>query len=204
MKIKPFSFFLIPLALVSLSTLEAGRRHNPESSPNKAAIIYFSQKEKPVEIQYDVLQPSMGLHREALLAFHHGKYEHARACFSLGLKASPRSSDLILNYSLFSMVVPWMHGQSLVRAQGLLKLIKKQKDLKDPRYILAQHLMNWLEFPDQINLPQLEVIRHPYYKKVASDLKEHVLSGADLIDPNWAKRLLPIRFAPREKRERRS
>jgi hypothetical protein len=204
MTLKPFSTFCILLTLGNICLLEAGRRSDPGSSPNKAAIIYFSQKEKPVEIQYDVLQPSMGLHREALLAFHHGKHEHARACFSLGLKASPRSSDLILNYSLFSMVVPWMDGQSLVRAQGLLKLIKREKELKDPRYILAQNLMNWLESPDKINLPQLEAIRHPYYKKIASELKEHVLSGADLIDPNWAKRLLPIRFAPREKRERRS
>jgi hypothetical protein len=63
--------------------------------------------------------------------------------------------------------------------------------------------MIWLESPTTTNINELESIKHPYYKKVASELRKKIMSGAELIDPNWAKRLLPIRFAPREKRERR-
>ena len=203
MKLNLLPFICITLTVGQYFPLEAGRRNPTEAAPSNAAIIYFSQEEKPVSVEYDVLQPSVGLHREALMAFHHEKYEHARACFSLGLKASPRSADLILNYALFSMVVPWMDGQSLTRAEGLLQLIEKEKDLQDPRYIIAKTLMGWLTSPQNANVQDLEAIDHPYFMKIASALKQQILSGQDIIDANWSKHLLPIRYAPREKRERR-
>jgi hypothetical protein len=197
------SLFSALALTLSFNLAHAGRRARLKEDQPSPATIYFKEKHVDHSIEYDVLQPSRGLHREALKAFHFGEYAHARTCFSLALKSSPRSEDLILNYSLFSLVVPWMEGRSLSRAKGLLDLIQTPRGMNDPRYIIAKETIALNSDDLEINLGALREIKHPYYKKIATDMVSILENGGDVMHSDWSKKLLPIRFAPREKRERR-
>jgi hypothetical protein len=195
--------FLFSLAILCASTfpLLAARRTTLEPKSDNA-IIYFKEKAPNTEPQYDALQASQSLHREALKAFHDAHYDHARSCFSLALKASPRSEDIILNYTLFSMVVPWLEGQSLSRAEGLLQQLTSSKSRLDPRYSLAQSILAWLKNDSPKALELLE--KYPkdivYFSNVSQDLQKHLLAGGELVNTFWARKLLPMRTPPRVKR----
>lgn len=197
-----FSILGLALILSSAFSVEAGRR-NPSPSENPAAIIYFKEKNNTKPIAYDVLQASRSLHREALYAFHQGQYEHARTCFSLALKASPKSEDLMLNYALFSMVVPWMEGRSLTRAQGLIEQVQSPRFQNDPRYALSQEIYHWLSQKEPVNTQRLQNIRHPYYGKVSKGFLQHLQNRGELVPLALAKKCLPLRTASRDKRSRR-
>lgn len=180
--------------------LQAGRseRYGEEGVPT---III----DEPVVIdkaKYHPEQASQSLHRQALKAFNLGDYEDARSCFSLAVKVSPRSENIKLNYLLFSMVVPWMDGQSLSRAEGLFKQLQSPRALKDPRYSMAQALYKWYKNDREQALKILEDFPKDshYYSGLAAQLKIHLETGGELVSDEWAKKLLRPLIPPREKR----
>lgn len=191
------------LALLSLSlfkNLQAGRSERSEEEGVPTIVI-----DEPVVIdkaKYHPEQASQSLHRQALKAFNLGDYEDARSCFSLAVKVSPRSEDIKLNYLLFSMVVPWIDGQSLSRAEGLFKQIQSPRALKDPRFFMAQALFKWLKNDREQALQILNDFPtgNPYYSELAAKLKIHLEAGGELVNDYWAKKLLRPLIPPREKR----
>jgi tetratricopeptide (TPR) repeat protein len=199
------SSILASAALIALALpqAQASRRDDRNKEVVSESAIQFNVTPPPEKPEYHILQDSLTLHREALQSFQLSEYQHARTCFSLGLKASPNASDLILNYALFSMVVPWTEGQSLKRAEGLLSQIKKDNIRKTARYHLARGILLWLKGESDSAITILKKVEHPYFTKVTQDLILHLNAGGELVNPFWAKKLLPERLDPRSKREKR-
>ena len=178
----------------------ANRRESRRQEPSTSWSMSFDKPKQNHHPQYHVLQGSSALHREALSAFQNEDYQHSRSCFSLALKASPNSTDILLNYALFSMIAPWSEGQSLNRAAGLLKQVKQKHN---PRLSLAQGTLLWLQGKHEEAAAHLALVEHPYYNKPAIELLNHIKKGSTLTYPSWSKSLLRARLDPREKRDSR-
>ena len=184
-------------------SLLAQRRGNVEEESD--LVIEINPVVVREKAEYHPEQASQSLHRQALKAFQLGDYEDARSCFSLAVKSGPKSDDIKLDYLLFSMVVPWMDGQSLSRAEGLFKQLDSPRALKDPRYTMAQALLKWLQNDRAGALKILDSFPtdHPYFSPLAGKLKLHLQSGGELVNDFWAKKLLRPLATPQEKRKQR-
>lgn len=191
----------ITLAFFCFQINGASRKESRNHEPSSSWSMSFDSSTSTHQPEYHILQGSSALHREALSAFQHEEYQHARSCFSLALKASPNSEDIILNYALFSMVAPWSEGQSLNRANGLLKQVKQRR--KNHRLSLAEGTMLWLQGKHDEAIGHLRLVKHPYFTRPATELLNHIQKGAKLAYPRWSKSLLRARLDPREKRESR-
>ncbi len=187
-------------ALFCSQIVGASRKASRHQEATPSWSMSFEEPKQTHHPEYHILQGSGALHREALSAFQNEEYQHSRSCFSLALKASPNSTDILLNYALFSMIAPWSEGQSLNRAAGLLKQVK-QKD--NPRLSLAQGTLLWLQGKHEEAIAHLNLVEHPYFDRPAIELLNHIKKGSTLTYPSWSKSLLRARLDPREKRESR-
>lgn len=196
--------FILPALLLLLFPLESqelSRRELRKETWKPAPPPEPQKGPRPPE--YTVLESSRQLHREGLRNFHLGRFTDAMNCFALALEANPRSGDLILNYAFVSTCTPLMEGQSIPRAKALLKQLTRKENLKSDRYHLVDALIAWFENREDHALEQLEKVEAHHLVDPAQRLARHIRQGGFLVNHAWAKRVVPLRPGPREKRASR-
>jgi hypothetical protein len=197
---KPFLCILLLTSLLEASSRRASR----EDEPSGPAVIEFSEPTQKVGLDKNSLRSYRHLHRQGLRAFHQKKYQEGLQCFGLALQNNPRSSDLILDYALFNLLVPDQKGRNITLAKNLLDQLKTPRQLKDPRFFLSRAILNWLEGQDQQAKFNLSNLNSTPYNDSAHLFELHLDLKARTINTLWAETIIPIRLSPLEKRANRS
>lgn len=191
---------LFVFILILVLCLDARERRQEEPFlPTTISVVEIGEP----EVEYTVLSKSRELQRQGLLAFHLQEYVEAESCYSLAMKAAPKSKDILVEYTFCSLLVPVLSpAYSVNRAKKLLVHMEELSPEKMPRYWVAKALLSRVEGDVLLTLQYLDKAYALGASKTVKTMMEKVRLN-ESFDAEILKQLLPIRMAPREKRSQR-
>ncbi len=197
---KKLKIFLITSLLLTTSLFARERRKVEQIGSTEITIVELGER----EVEYTVLSKTKDLQRQGQLAFKNQQYTDAESCYSLAMKASPKSRDLLIEYVFCSLLSPVLSSAySLRRAEMLLVHLESLKPERISRYWIAKALYSRAEGDLVKALESLERSQQIKRTSVATSLIEAFRMNKSL-DISLMDKLLPVKLAPREKRSNRN